>query len=401
MKRIILSLVYLTIVCTLNAQSYDVRRAKYRIEDGQYVEAAKILRPLAENGDAEAQFWAAELFREGKGVMKSEKQAEAYYLKAARQGHERATLSLASLYDWRGERQKAKDILREVILIRNPNTEGKAGEPKSLLKEKSILRYTLGSLYHIDFMANPNATDQTSEVGLGWKMMYNKKASWFNDIKDTFEKGKDAFYQKIIDKFSSNPKELVQWVDETLWNEYGEPAWMDDNLEYLLNKIKEQPEEIQKQIFEEFAKKSNRSCAAFVTAVMYCEGIGTPQNSKEASKQLGCLSRSDYKECPYIKKRAEEIGVFPKFPGGVEALRKYISDNLIYPAIAQEQGIQGTVVVEFTIEEYGRVGNVKVVKSVDESLDNEARRVVRLMPNWIPTGIKSPVMTIPFPFRLQ
>lgn len=78
------------------------------------------------------------------------------------------------------------------------------------------------------------------------------------------------------------------------------------------------------------------------------------------------------------------VEVMPQFPGGMEALRRYISTNVRYPADALKRGISGTVKIYFYIRKDGYVDNVKVIKSVDPMLDAEAVRVVRLMPRWTP-----------------
>lgn len=72
----------------------------------------------------------------------------------------------------------------------------------------------------------------------------------------------------------------------------------------------------------------------------------------------------------------------PEFPGGDEALFKYLSDNLVYPDRAREAGIEGRVMVGFVVEPDGRISNVKVVRSKAAALDEEAIRVVKAMPKW-------------------
>jgi len=73
-----------------------------------------------------------------------------------------------------------------------------------------------------------------------------------------------------------------------------------------------------------------------------------------------------------------------QFPGGENALRNYFSDNLIYPEKAKEQDIQGRVYVKFTVNQYGKIKNLKVVRSIHPLLDNEAVRLIRNMPDWQP-----------------
>ncbi|HBJ76739.1 MAG TPA: energy transducer TonB, partial [Porphyromonadaceae bacterium] len=74
----------------------------------------------------------------------------------------------------------------------------------------------------------------------------------------------------------------------------------------------------------------------------------------------------------------------PKFPGGDAALLRYIGENVNYPTVAAENGIQGRVVCSFIIDKEGKVKDVQVVKKVDPSLDKEAMRVLISMPRWTP-----------------
>lgn len=74
----------------------------------------------------------------------------------------------------------------------------------------------------------------------------------------------------------------------------------------------------------------------------------------------------------------------PEFPGGELALRKFIAESLVYPVIAQENGIQGKVYVNFVVGKDGRVSNAVVIRSVDPALDKEALRVINSLPRWKP-----------------
>lgn len=95
----------------------------------------------------------------------------------------------------------------------------------------------------------------------------------------------------------------------------------------------------------------------------------------------------------------------PQYRGGEAALRTYIAKSIKYPVIAQENGIQGKVYITFVIDKDGSVTGVKVADGVDPSLDAEAVRVVKSLPNWIPGKQKGePVRvsyTIPVSFVLQ
>jgi protein TonB len=111
------------------------------------------------------------------------------------------------------------------------------------------------------------------------------------------------------------------------------------------------------------------------------------------------------------KPKEEETKVFevveqmPSFPGGEAELIKYLSTHIKYPAIAEENGIQGRVTATFVVERDGSITDVKVVKSVDPSLDKEAIRVLKAMPKWIPGKQNGSAVrvkyTVPVTFRLQ
>ena len=93
------------------------------------------------------------------------------------------------------------------------------------------------------------------------------------------------------------------------------------------------------------------------------------------------------------------------FPGGDAALFRYLNDNIKYPAVAQENGIQGRVTVSFVVERDGSITDVKVERGVDPSLDREATRVVKSMPHWIPGKQNGNVVRsrfrLPVTFRLS
>lgn len=95
----------------------------------------------------------------------------------------------------------------------------------------------------------------------------------------------------------------------------------------------------------------------------------------------------------------------PEFPGGQDALKKYLEVNIIYPQKAHDKGISGKVSVKFIIDKTGKIKNVSVMKSVDKELDAEAKRVVKNMPAWIPGKQKGePVnvqMVLPVNFKLD
>ena len=95
----------------------------------------------------------------------------------------------------------------------------------------------------------------------------------------------------------------------------------------------------------------------------------------------------------------------PSFPGGQGALMSYLASNIKYPVVAQENGVQGRVIVSFVVERDGSISDVRVARSVDPSLDRETQRVVKSMPRWKPGKQNGSAVrvkyTVPVVFRLQ
>jgi TonB family protein len=84
--------------------------------------------------------------------------------------------------------------------------------------------------------------------------------------------------------------------------------------------------------------------------------------------------------------------VQPEFPGGIDSLQAFLNENLSYPEKAKREHIQGKVYVGFLVDRNGKIKNPKILSTASEELDNEALRVVGLMPDWIPgTAGGSPV----------
>lgn len=109
--------------------------------------------------------------------------------------------------------------------------------------------------------------------------------------------------------------------------------------------------------------------------------------------------------------KVEENKVFdmveemPSFPGGQAALMQFLLSNTHYPAVAQENGVQGRVTVSFVVEKDGSITDVQVARSADPSLDKEAIRVVKSMPRWTPGRQNGSTVrvkfNVPVTFKLQ
>ncbi|MBM3405309.1 MAG: TonB family protein [Bacteroidetes bacterium] len=110
-----------------------------------------------------------------------------------------------------------------------------------------------------------------------------------------------------------------------------------------------------------------------------------------------------------IEQKVEEIFTVveeqPSYPGGEEARLKYLQDNIKYPVEAKELGIQGRVFVSFVVEPDGSVSNVSVLRGIGGGCDEEAIRVVKNMPKWVPgkqRGVPVRVrINLPIKFTLQ
>ena len=145
-------------------------------------------------------------------------------------------------------------------------------------------------------------------------------------------------------------------------------------------------------------EKSNKAVGAF-----------NVQGNDEVGGEV--LKAKDDIKAPEPPKHVEEEKVFdvveqmPSFPGGNSALMKFLNENIHYPVVAQENGVQGRVVISFVVERDGHITDVQVARSVDPSLDKEAQRVVRSMPKWIPGKQNGSAVrvkyNVPVSFRLQ
>lgn len=146
-------------------------------------------------------------------------------------------------------------------------------------------------------------------------------------------------------------------------------------------------------IYEIPAEESERPAATAESGspVAYEEKTSVVQELQSQSQDENTIHSS-------VEQQAE-------YPGGMQALMKWLSANIRYPESAQKNNVQGRVVVKFIVEKDGSISNAQVIRSVDRDLDNEALRVVSMMPKWAPGkngGI--PVrsyFTIPVNFRLQ
>ena len=130
----------------------------------------------------------------------------------------------------------------------------------------------------------------------------------------------------------------------------------------------------------------------------------TTEDTKEEVKiqQIELPEEPEEEEIEEVFMVVEEM---PEFPGGMAKLMKYFSDNVRYPVVAAENGIQGRVICQFTVWKDGTIRDIVVLKGVDKSLDKEAIRLIENMPNWKPGKQRGKAVsckyTVPVSFRLQ
>lgn len=137
-------------------------------------------------------------------------------------------------------------------------------------------------------------------------------------------------------------------------------------------------------------------------------GVVNQEGSDDADKFKAVQEQVVVKEPEPEKPKEEEIFVAveqqAEFPGGLPALMKWLGNNIRYPEAAQQNDIQGRVIVKFVVEKDGSIGAADIVKGVDKDLDREAIRVVKKMPKWQPgknngVAVRS-YFTLPVVFKL-
>jgi protein TonB len=108
---------------------------------------------------------------------------------------------------------------------------------------------------------------------------------------------------------------------------------------------------------------------------------------------------------PVVEEIFDVVEENPEFVGGMAKLYEYLGKNIQYPEMAKENGIQGKVFVQFVVWKDGTIRDVKVVKGVHKTLDNEANRVIKTMPQWTPGKQRGKAVnarfTLPIKFKIS
>ena len=160
-------------------------------------------------------------------------------------------------------------------------------------------------------------------------------------------------------------------------------------------------------------KKAIMNTMIILFALAMCVGCGQSSEQKEESVPTD-VTKAEKQE--QVQVEAEDtlengeqvfrvVEVMPKFPGGDAELLKFIAKNVKYPQESQNKGEQGRVICSFVVTKDGTLTNYKVIRGISPALDQEAVRVLQMMPRWTPgTQRGEPVAvkyTVPITFKLQ
>ena len=152
---------------------------------------------------------------------------------------------------------------------------------------------------------------------------------------------------------------------------------MASSIQFTVPEITDTPAEDKELIAQQKAQEARAKMGEF----NFQGNDETSTNIKSDKKQLGDVASSGDGEGTQVHTYVEQM---PVFPGGDAALQKYISEHLKYPAVSLEEGVQGTVMLRFVVNENGSVGEVQILKSLDPYCDKEAKRVVQSLPRFTP-----------------
>ena len=203
------------------------------------------------------------------------------------------------------------------------------------------------------------------------------------------------------------PEQKEEMVEVTQLSALEEPEVKDENIIRKVEPIAPPPalkSTINEEVSDEDELKSQQELTETKIQISIADVKGNDElNGKDIADLKEVITQApeeEVKEQPYTM-----VEQMPQYPGGITELLKYIAKNLRYPVIAQENGIQGKVIVRFVVTAAGTVEQVQIMRSLDPNCDKEAVRVVQSLPKWIPgkqNGRNVPVYyTVPITFKLQ
>ncbi len=215
--------------------------------------------------------------------------------------------------------------------------------------------------YSSFFMKNSNFTTETFPVGAEASVRFIvEKDGTVSDIR---------FYKSVNDSVDAEICRILKSMNHISSNDNPERIYVKLSIEF--------PDYVRTDMIKEIERKK--------------------QYAKEQEEANMLASEPE----PF---ELSNVDVRPQFPGGEDAMRKYVANKLRYPAYAMENDIQGTVTVVFAVRSNGSIGEIKVPRSIDKSLDKEAMRIIKSMPKFTPgqkDGKPVPVwVTCPVVFKL-
>ena len=189
-------------------------------------------------------------------------------------------------------------------------------------------------------------------------------------------------------------------TDTLLVDSIAEDSFVDETIEQTPNPKEKMVIKEDKKVKDEVKSKQKEQIQSTPQAPTQSYNSSVQQNQNNVAFNPGAKPEPVKTETVY-----DVVEEMPSFPGGASGLMAYLSQNIQYPVVAEENGIQGRVVLTFVVERDGSITDVRVVKSVDPSLDAEAKRVIRSMPRWKPGKQNGSAVrvkyTTPVTFRLQ
>ena len=264
---------------------------------------------------------------------------------------------------------------------------------KNRTNKKLAIVYALSALPVLAFLA------------LGTQMVTIKQAEASTITEVTPPPTKDKVFEKldVLPEFPGGGKAMMEWLSQNM--QYPKNA-VDGNIEgrVIVSFIVEKDGsisnvEVKKSVHELLDKEALR-----VVSVMPKWKPGMQDGQPARARFFVPISFKTQQSAEVKEKVFEYLDNMPEFPGGGKAMMEWLGQNIQYPKEAVDGNIEGRVIVTFIIEKDGSVSNAKVIRGIDESLDNEALRVVNAMPNWKP-GMQDgqPVrarFNIPISFKL-
>ena len=255
--------------------------------------------------------------------------------------------------------------------------------------------YLDGGFVGITFYSNMTIIKQVKEIEKKKKYDALISAAWNLRYEKKFAEAKEKYDQAFVlfpEKSSSYETEYAQCLSEIEKAEQAERQRREQEAQAerqrqereaqaeRLRREREVQAELQRREMEESAKRQRQEEEARQQARV--------EQLKQQSREIEQAYATFYTE---FERKISEGQIIPDsdpaFPGGTEKLNAYLADNIQYPSVAADAGISGVVVVSFIIEKDGTISEVKCLRNIGGGCGDEAVRIVKTMPKWIP-GVK-------------